>query len=87
MYDSQITPGRMVPPRGDMTTSRPKNPHEMLVAKHDSYARTISVFVFGHNEELHASSLSDFHSQKILIPITNEPENLIVTLFRDFLLW
>ena len=68
-------------------TSRPKNLHELLVAKHDFYARTVSIFALDHNEKVHASSLSDFHSQKIPIPVTEEPENLIVTLFRGFLLW
>ena len=68
-------------------TSRPKNLHEMFVAKHDFHARTVSVFAFDHNEEVHASSLSDFHFQGISIPVTEEPENLFVTLFRGFLLW
>ena len=59
----------------------------MLLENHGFYARTISVLAFDNHEEVHASSLGDFHSQKISIPITNEPENLIVTLFRGFLLW
>lgn len=31
MHDSRVTPGRMVPSRGGVMTSRPKNPHEMLI--------------------------------------------------------
>ena len=87
MYGSRIVPGRMVPPRGSVTTSGSGNLYEMLVAKHDFRARTVSVFAFDHNEEVHASSLGDFHSQKISIPITDESENLSVTLFRGFPLW
>ena len=87
MHDSLVTPGRMVPSKGGVMTSRPKNPHETLVSKYGFSARTVSVFAFDHNEEVHASSLSDFHFQGFSILVTEEPENLFVTLFRSLLLW
>jgi len=67
-------------------TSRPNSRGEMTVAEYFFHALTVSVFSFNHNEEVHAPSLSDFHIQKISIPTTKEPENLLVTPFRGFLL-
>jgi hypothetical protein len=87
MHDSRVTPGRMVPSSGGVMTSRPNSLHEMPVTKRSFHTRTVSVFALDHNEEVHASSLSDFHSQRISVPVAEEPENLLVTLFRGFLLW
>ena len=86
IHDSR-DPRRMVPSRGGVMTSRPKSLHKMFLENQGFYARTISVLAFDNHEVVHASSLGDFHSQKIATPVTEEPENLIVTLFRSFLLW
>ena len=56
------------------------------VEEYSFHVRTVSVFAFDHNEEVHASGFGDFHSQKILVPVTKEPEDLLITLSRGFLL-
>ena len=86
MHDSRVTPGRMVPSRGGVITSRPKSPHEIPVTKGVSQIRTITIFAFDHNEEIHTSGLGDFHPQKITISVTEEPEDLLITFSRCFLL-
>jgi len=67
-------------------TSRPNSRDEMTVAEYGFHTPTVSVFAFDHNEEVHTPSLGDFHTQKISAPVTKEPENLLVTPFRSFLL-
>lgn len=67
-------------------TSKPESPHEVPAVEYVCQVRTASVFAFDYNEEVHTSGLSDFHPHKLLVPVTKEPEDLLVTFFRCFLL-
>ena len=85
MHDSRVTPGRTVPSRWGVVTSKPKRLDKSLVGHH-LYTRTVSAFAPDRDKEVHSPSFSHSHAQEISAPVAEESENLLIAYFCGFLL-